>query len=164
MTSYYRVILGKGHAFAAECFAGGFIGADYGIAQDLSNYLPDHWGRFNEKFIPIWLARNAGKTEVAARVSCRSLWTISKGIRKADLVLCPDGTGIFRVGEVVGDYYHIASGNLPHRRAVNWLDETINRSKLGHGLRGATGSIGAVANVSQYETEIKSLIAAEPNR
>ena len=33
MTSYYRVMLGKGSAFASECFAGGFIGVDFEIKE-----------------------------------------------------------------------------------------------------------------------------------
>ena len=43
MTSYYRVMLGKGSAFASECFAGGFIGIDFEIKQDLSAELPEAW-------------------------------------------------------------------------------------------------------------------------
>jgi len=36
MKSYYRVMLGKKSAYAAECFAGGYIGVGFGINQDLS--------------------------------------------------------------------------------------------------------------------------------
>jgi restriction system protein len=34
MTSYYRVMLGQGSSYAAQCFAEGFIGADFDVAQD----------------------------------------------------------------------------------------------------------------------------------
>ena len=46
MKKYYRVMLGKGSAFAEHCFAGNFIGADFGIAHDLSQKLPDEWRAF----------------------------------------------------------------------------------------------------------------------
>ena len=158
MTGYYRVMLGKGSVFAQECFAGGFIGADFEITQDLSNDLPDEWHKFNEKFIPIWLAEHPGKTKIAAGLSCGFLWTVAKGIRKGDIVLCPDGAGTYRVGEVVGDYYHAADGPLPHRRAVHWLDQSIDKFSMSDALKGSAGSIGTISNVSQYEQEIKNLL------
>ncbi len=53
---YYRVMLGEKSMYADECFAGNFIGTDFSIKQDLSSDLPDDWRRFNQKFIPIYLA------------------------------------------------------------------------------------------------------------
>ena len=90
---------------------------------------------------------------------------MAKGILKGDVVLCPDGTGVYRVGEVVGDYYHVASGNLPHRRAVHWLDETINKASMSDALKGSVGSIGTISTITQYEAEIKNLIGgvAQPS-
>jgi restriction system protein len=40
MTSYYRVMLGRKSMHAPECFAGSFIGTDYGIKEDLTGKLP----------------------------------------------------------------------------------------------------------------------------
>lgn len=48
MKSYYRLMLGAGSVHAAECFAGNFIGTDYGLAQDLTHELPDA-RRFSER-------------------------------------------------------------------------------------------------------------------
>ena len=39
--SYYRVMLGQKSIYAAECFAGNFIGTDFGIEQDLTDDLPE---------------------------------------------------------------------------------------------------------------------------
>lgn len=66
MKSYYRVMLGKKSTFAAECFAGGFIGADVEINEDLSGQLPDNWRAFNKRFIPVYLENHPGKSKVAA--------------------------------------------------------------------------------------------------
>src|SRR2546426_10595559 len=98
MRNYYRLMLGKKSAFAEQCFAGNFVGADFGIAEDLSRKLPDEWRAFNKQFIPVFLAKQPGKTRISAGLACGALWTVAKGMRKADIVLCPDGTGVYRVG------------------------------------------------------------------
>lgn len=41
MKHYNRVMLGKKSIYAAQCLAGGFIGADNNIGIDLSNKLGD---------------------------------------------------------------------------------------------------------------------------
>lgn len=162
MPSYYRVMLGQGSKFAADCLTGGFIGADYGITEDLTGQLPDQFVKFNQKFIPIFLASHPDKNKIGAGLACGSLWTVSKGIQKGDVVLSPDGTGNYRVGEVVGDYYHVPEGPLPHRRAVHWLDQAIPRASMSQPLKAATGSIAAVASITPYAVEIESLIGTKP--
>ena len=92
------------------------------IAQDLKADLPDDWRAFNKKFIPIFLAAHPDKTKIGAGLACGYLWTVSKGIKKGDIVLCPDGTGHYRVGEVIGDYYYAPGEILPHRRPVSWRE------------------------------------------
>ena len=41
--NFYRVMLGQKSKYAEQCFAEDFIGADYGIPEDLSGQLPDDW-------------------------------------------------------------------------------------------------------------------------
>lgn len=158
MKSYYRVMLGRKSVHAAECFAGGFIGADYGIERDLSGRLPDEWREFNKAFIPVYLAGHPDKTRIGAGLACGALWTISKGIARGDIVLCPDGAGSYRAGEVVGDYQYAPDEALPHRRAVRWLDIAIARSAMSEALQNSTGSIGTVSNVSAYAAEIERFL------
>lgn len=158
MKKYYRIMLGQGSAHAPECFAGNFIGVDFGIDQDLSKQLPDEWRAFNDKFIPVYLAGHPDKSKVAAGLSCGFLWTVSKGINKSDLVLCPDGSGSYRVGEVSGDYFYKPGGILPHRRPVVWLPTAIARENMSDALRKSTGAIGTVSNVSVYGEEIEKLL------
>jgi len=160
MKSYYRVMLGKGSVHAPECRAGNFIGADYDISQDLIDELPDEWRAFNKKFIPIYLADHPGKSKIAAGRSCGMLWTVAKDINRGDTVLCPDGLGHYHVGEVAGDYTYQPGGVLPHRRPVQWSDQTIDRAEMSEALRNSTGSAGAVCNITKYRDEIKNLIAA----
>lgn len=140
MKNYYRVMLGRRSAHAEACFRGGFIGADYGIEQDLSGRLPDEWREFNKAFIPVYLAGHPDKTRIGAGLACGALWTIAKGIARGDIVLCPDGAGSYRAGEVTGDYQYAPGEVLPHRRAVRWLDIAIARSAMSEALQNSTGS------------------------
>jgi restriction system protein len=158
MKNYYRVMLGKKSAFAEQCFAGNFIGTDFGIAEDLSQNLPDEWRTFNKQFIPVFLAGHPDKNKISAGLACGALWTVSKGIRKGDFVLCPDGAGTYRVGEVIGDYQYAPGQVLPHRRPVQWLSQSIDRAAMSDTLQNSTGSIGTVSDVSRHREEIEKLI------
>jgi len=158
MKSYYRIMLGKKSVHAQECFAGNFIGTDFEITQDLTNKLPEEWRVFNKEFIPIYLAVHPNKTKVAAGLACGALWTVSKGIQKGDVVLCPDGTGKYHVGEISGDYYYKPGEILFHRRPVTWLNASIDRASMSEALRNSTGSIGTVSNITQHHAELERLL------
>jgi len=160
MKTYHRLMLGKRSAHAGTCFAGNFIGADFGIAEDLTGKLPVTWRDFNAKFIPIYLTNRPSKSKIAAGLACGMLWTVAKGFQKGDIVLCPDGSGRYHVGEVSGDYNYAPGQILPHRRPVHWLPTVIDRTDMSEGLRNSTGSIGTVCNLSQsgYTDEIEKLM------
>lgn len=151
-------MLGQKSIHAPECFAGNFIGADFEIPQDLKNDLPEDWRTFNKKFIPIYLASHPDKTKIGAGLACGGLWTVSKGIKKGDIVLCPDGLGQYRVGEVNGDYFYFPGEILPHRRPVIWREALVNRAAMSPALKNSTGSIGTVSNISGHAAEIEELI------
>ncbi len=159
MKSYYRVMLGRKSIHAPECFAGNFIGADFDIREDLSDKLPEEWREFNKQFIPVFLAGHPDKTKIGAGLACGALWTVSRGIKIGDIVLCPDGSGSYHVGEVLGDYYFAAGQPLPHRRKVRWLDNMIARSSMSEALQNSTGSIGTLSNISDYKDELERLIS-----
>jgi restriction system protein len=161
MKNYYRVMCGKKSVYAEQCFAGNFIGTDFDIAEDLTYKLPDQWREFNRQFIPIWLSAHPGKSKIAAGLSCGFTWTVAKGIAKGDRVLCPNGTGAYRVGEIVGDYQYAPGQALPHRRPVQWLSESISRAAMTDPLKYSAGSIGTVSNLSVYRDEIEKLLAGD---
>jgi len=161
MRQHYRVMLGKQSAYAATCFAGNFIGADYGIEQDLTGQLPDDWRAFNAKYIPRFLEKNPGKSRVGAGLACGALWTLSKGIRAGAIVLCPDGTGRYRIGEVNGEYRYAPGEVLPHRRSVLWREVPVDRTEMSQGLKRSTGATLAVVDVSVHGEEIERLIGSD---
>lgn len=158
MKQYVRIMLGRRSIYAEECFKGNFIGADFGIYQDLTKDLPDNWRDFNHKFIPVWLEKHAGKSKVSAGLSCGALWTICKGIKTGDIVLCPDGEGSYYIGEVVSNYHYQPGGILPHRRTLRWYPQNLERTAMSDALRNSTGSIGTVSDITKYAEEIETLI------
>ncbi len=162
--SYYRVMLGRQSVHAAECLDGSFIGADFGIEQDLSGQLPEAWRQFNAAFIPVFLVGHPDKSKIAAGLACGALWTVSKGIRPGDVVLSPDGTGVYHVGVVEGEYYYAPGQVLPHRRKVKWLSLTIARAAMSEALRNSTGSIGTVSTITEHYQEIEQFLAALPGQ
>jgi restriction system protein len=124
LKNYYRVMLGKRSAFAEEARKGNFIGADYDIAVDLTNHLPDNFREFNEKFIPLWQQKNPGKSKVSAGLCCGQLWTVARGIQIGDVVLSSNGQGAYYVGEVTGGYFYKPGERLPPPRVnPKFLDE-----------------------------------------
>lgn len=157
-------MLGRQSVHAAECFAGNFIGTDFDIGTDLTGKLPDEWRKFNRVFIPVWMERHPGRSKVSAGLACGALWTVSKGIKEGDLVLCPDGDGRYRVGEVAGPYSYSPGQILPHRRPVRWLDRFIDRTDLSEGLRNSAGSINTVSNLTRagFNEELEKLIGGLP--
>jgi restriction system protein len=158
MKQYYRLMLGKGSKHAEECFRSGFVGVGFGIDQDLAGNLPDNFREFNQRFIPIFLRNRPEKNRIGAGLACGQLWTVAKGFDRGDVLLCPDGSGTYRVAEVAGDYEYHAGEILPHRRPVTWLDPTIDRVDMSDVLRGSTGSIGTVCEISKHREELETLL------
>ena len=158
MKKYNRVMLGQKSKYAAECYEGGFIGTDFGLDLDLTGQLDENWKDFNKKLIPVFLSTRPDKSKVAAGLACGMTWTVAKGLNVGDLVLCPDGTGRYRLGEITGDYYYTPSQILFHRRPVKWFDEYINRSDMSPELQRSTGSIGTCCDITTYAEEIEGLI------
>jgi restriction system protein len=157
---YYRLMLGKGSNHAGLCFAENFVGADFGIERELTNALPDGWRDFNAEFIPVYQAGHPGKSKIAAGLACGMLWTVCKGMKIGDRILCPDGSGSYRLGELTGSYEYAPGQILPHRRAVRWLNQSIDRSEMSDAFRNSSGSIGTVCDISAYLEEIERLLGS----
>lgn len=159
MKQYYRLMLGQGSIHAPVCFAENFIGVDLGIDQNLTGQLPEQWQQFNKAFIPIYLAKHPDKTKIGAGLACGGLWTFAKGINKGDVLLCPDGTGFYRVAEVEGDYYYTSGDILPHRRKVKWLPTTIAKEAMSEALKNSAGSIGTISSLASHANELEAFIS-----
>ena len=159
MKKYNRVMLGRGSMFAKMCREEGYIGANFDINVDLSDSLYDNWRDFNDKFIPVWMENVPGKSKTSAGLACGFLWTIVKGLKIGDVVLCPSGEGFYYVGTIVGDYYYVPNTDLPHRRNVKWMDKVIPRKDMSKELQHSSGSIGTCCDITNYAAEIEALLS-----
>lgn len=156
--SYYRIMAGAKSVFAQEFLEGGFIAANWNIDQDLTHDLSDDWREFNHRFIPVYLNALPDKTKISAGLACGMLHTLSKGIKQGDIILTPRGDGHYLVGKVISDYYYVPSGELSHRRKVEWFEQTLPREMMSQELKNSSGSVGTVCNLTKYTEELKSLI------
>ena len=159
MTRYFRVMLGKGAMYAAECFEGNFIGVDFDLDIDLTDQLPDKWQDFNKKFVPVYEEMNPAKSKIAAGLACGMTWTVSKGMQIGDVIVTPVGDGNFRFGEVVGLYQYAMGEILFHRRQVIWSSLKINKQDFSEELRRSIGSIGTVSELTQHAGEIEKFLS-----
>jgi restriction system protein len=159
MSKIMRVMLGKRSVHAAVCFAGGFIGTDFDFVNDLSACAGVAFRDFSRAHLPIFLAKHPGSSKIKAGLACGALWSVSFGLQKDDLVLCPDGERNYRVGKIRSSYYYAAGEVLQHRRKVEWLDVSIPRDSMSEALQNSSGSIGTVCELSDYRSEIDKLIA-----
>lgn len=158
MKKYNRVMLGRAAMYAKECRDNGYIGAHFDIDVDLSDSLYENWRDFSKKFIPLWMSNVPGKSTTAAGLACGFLWTIVKGLKIGDIVLCPSGEGYYYVGIIDSDYYYMPNTVLPHRRKVVWLDKVIDRKSMSKELKNSSGSIGTCCDLTKYAAEIEKLI------
>lgn len=161
MRSYYRVMLGQGSSHAQECFDNGYIAAGFVFGIDLANRLTDDAWKFRQEFIPIQREQFPDKSKAGAAANVGSLWRICKGLQVGDVVLCPDGRGSYRAGEITGGYVYDPESPLPHHRPVKWLEVEIPRSAMSEPLKNSTGSIGTVSDISAYREEIEGFLGSQ---
>lgn len=156
-------MLGSKSLYAKECFEQGFVGVHYGIHEDLTGKFPAEWREFNKKYIPVYLKAHPDKSKIAAGLSCAAIWTMGYSIKKGDYVISPDGTGVYHLGEIDGDYYYADGGVLPHRRPVRWLNKTIKREDMSDVLKNSAGAAFSVTNLTKHFPEIESLLGDIPS-
>lgn len=158
MKNYYRIMQGHRSVYAKAAREGNFIAVGFIKDKDLSQHLSDNFRDFNKEFIPVFLEQNPEKGKIAAGLACGMLWTVARGMRIGDTVLCPDGAGNYYIGEVVSEYAYHQGEILPHRRSVHWLTRTISKGEVSQAFKNSLGAIGTVSDVSKYADEIEALI------
>ena len=163
MKKYYRVMLGRKSIFAEECWQGGYIGFGFFKNKDLGEKIRqyDDWKSFNHEMIPVFLEQYPYKSKIAAGLACATTWILSKGINIGDIVLSPNGSGSYMVGEITGGYSYHPNSNLPHRRAVNWLPDLIARDSMSEALKNSSGAIATYCDLSKYSEELEGLIGGK---
>ena len=173
MKNYYRIMLGKRSIFAEEAYKGNFIAAGFIKDRDLTHHLPDNWRDFNKEFIPLFLEQNPGKTKVSAGLACGMLWTVAKGIQIGDIVLCPNGQGVYYVGEVTSTYEYHKKQNKWHvhtdekndslrdgyNKYIHVVFELIKNKKIRHLVFCDARKFGKVTLIKTSELETSKHLA-----
>lgn len=159
MKNYYKVMLGKGSAYADEAKNGEYYGVGFLPDINLKGKFTEDWREFNKKYIPEWLAQNPTKTKIGAGLACGQLWSAMNKIQIGDIVLSPTGknSGTLMVGEVLGEYEFYKNTELPHRRKINWFG-SIDRNQMSDSLRHSSGSILTVVDLTNHSKELEILI------
>ena len=141
-----------------DCIDGGFIGVDFDIKEDVSMFLTDNPNDFKNKYRPVFLKNRPDKSKVAAGLACGAIWTVCHSMKQGDIVLCPDGSGEYSVGEIESNYYYVQDEILQHRRKVNWKRNTIRRSDMSEALQNSSGSVLTTCDLTKYNVELDGLI------
>jgi restriction system protein len=158
---FYRIMAGSKSRFAQECYAEGFIGGDWGMDFDLSPHLREDWRTFNSEMIPEFLVRNSEKSKVAAGLACGMLHTICFAMSDGDVILMPDGSGSYFLGEIAGQYFYVEGEVLPHRRSVIWQARKLPRADMSQALQNSSGSVGTVCDLTPHSVELELLLRGE---
>ncbi len=155
-----RISLGSGGAFADDCLQGGYIGVDFDIRRDLSEdcHLYTDWKDFSAKIKPEYIEARPDKSINAAGLACGNLYSVCIELKDNDIVICPNGKGVYYVGKIVGEYYYVANTNLPHRRPVQWFQQTIKRSDMSEGLQNSAGSTQTCCDITKHIAEVMKLL------
>ena len=156
---FNRIMPGAKSIYLDECLNGNFIGVDFGINEDLSMHLSDDIKPFKERYRPVFLENRPDKSKVAAGLACGAIWTVCQGLKKGDIVLCPDGKGEYLVGDIESNYFYSKGEILPHRRRVKWHKSPIRRSDMSEALSNSSGSILTTCDLTKYEEELQILIS-----
>lgn len=158
---YNRIMPGAKSIYLQECLHDNFIGVDFGINEDISNYLSDDVKSFKERYRPLYLENRPDKSKVAAGLACGTIWTVCYNLKKGDIILCPDGKGEYVVGEIESNYFHMPGEILQHRRKINWHKTPVRREDMSEPLRNSTGSVLTNCDITKYSYELELLIKGD---
>ena len=159
MKQYNRIMLGEHGMFLNDCLLHNYIGISVLKEYDLTTTPFNDESKWRSELVAKFLEVQPDKSIGTARNLIGFLWTVCYGLKIGDIVLASNGEGGYHIGEITGDYYYAPSSELPHRRAVKWLDKVIARTSMSKQLQNSTGSIGTCCNITKYAEEIEHLIS-----
>lgn len=159
MKQYNRIMLGEHGMFLNDCLEHNYIGI--GVLKDMDFTKVQHNDESAWRIAQVvnFVNSHPDKSSGTARNLIGFLWTVCYGLKIGDVVLASNGEGGYHIGEITGDYYYTPGSELPHRRAVRWMDKIIARRSMSQQLQNSTGSIGTCCNITKYADEIEQLIS-----
>ena len=159
MKQYNRIMLGEHGMFLNDCLEHNYIGIGVLPNQDYTKVQHNDESAWRIAQVVNFVNSYPDKSSGTARNLVGFLWTVCYGLKIGDVVLASNGEGGYHIGEITGDYYYTPGSELPHRRAVRWMDKIIARRSMSQQLQNSTGSIGTCCNITKYAEEIEQLIS-----
>lgn len=159
MKHYYRIILGRRNANAAECVANGYIGIDYDM-PNMAEWVSLENSAFDAKVREALSGKDFSDSKIRESLACGVITKFVRRIRTGDAVICPMGDQTYRVGEVTGGYFFADGKPLPHRRPVEWGRIDIRKEDMSEALRGSVGgslTIIGPDSITRHSAEIDQL-------
>ncbi len=152
-------MLGEHGMFLNDCLEHNYIGI--GVLKDLNltGVQHDDESAWRVAQVVNFTNSHPDKSSGTARNLIGFLWTVCYGLKIGDIVLASNGEGGYNIGEITSDYYYQPGSELPHRRAVRWMNKIIARRSMSQQLQNSTGSIGTCCNITKYADEIEQLIS-----
>lgn len=165
------------------CFKGDFIGADFGIDFDLTDYLALDRNDFLKYFSPIIQDKIPDIGTWIASYYASYLWHISTGIETGSTFLCLNNDNKFYLGEIVDLYSYTPWLYMPHRRSVQWYPYIIEREDVDTAthivdpsrfiksyyvdgqelLKNLRNKQNNILNPSEDEARLKKMLFSEPD-
>ena len=165
------------------CFKGDFIGADFGIDFDLTDYLDHGWNDFLTYFRPIIRDLIPDIGNGIASIYASFLWRVVTGIQTGDVILCLNNDNKFYLGEIIDAYSYSPRLYMPHRRFVQWYPYIIEREDVDTAthivdpsrfiksyyidgqelLKNLRNKQNNIMNLSEDETRLKKMLHSEPD-
>ena len=102
---YYRIMPGGKSAHLNDCLKGEFIGIDFDLKDELSDFINYDWEAFKKKFKPYYKNLNPEKSNIAIGLHAGSVHAVCVYLSMGDIILCPDGNGVYHIGEIASDHY-----------------------------------------------------------
>jgi restriction system protein len=161
MNNYYRIILGKKNAVAAQCVGEGFVGIDYNM-PDLTRWLALDDDAFYDKVGELLKAEHPGASKIKVSLACGVINKLARRMRLGDAVICSMGDQTYRVGEITGEYLYARDQPLPHRRKVGWHSGVLHRDDMSESLRGSLGGALTIIgpdSITRHRDEIERLMS-----
>lgn len=158
-----RLRTGRNQEWFQTFYEGSYVGISYGLEMDLSNDLFDNWRDFNKKYIDKIIKLSPGKSRVGAGLNCGVIWTLSKGLPKDAILLCPDKDGNFMACKIISDYYY-SKEEPHHRRKVEWFKTSLSRSEMSQSLINSLNAQNTLIDISKHSDEIEAFLYDNQNK
>jgi restriction system protein len=158
MTEYLRVYAGRKAVFLDECIAENYIGVDFDIDLDISEYLDDDWPTFRNKFKDKFFEIHPQANKISGGLAIGSLWWVCCFLKQDDIVITSDSNNHYRFGLVKSPYFYNKDNSLMHCRKIEWSNKIISKNDFSRALQKSLGSSLTTCHLTKYSEELDKVL------